>query len=243
MAITIILAQNSPVRCDRTLDTDSASDSSDSWFHSRTAEASEVGSTHSGSRTSTLTRMATEGNTAKVAAPVASEADFDVDNQETKLEKAQTDKADVAEDSKKDEAVVANEATKGKAGDATGHNKDKAVVASGATDHDKDKAAVADDDTKDKDEDDQNWGNWNKKSWNWKNQGGWQQQEGQLLKGAKQRLNKAMKDLCRPVHCEALSYVLPDRSKKACLTWRSAIHHCVKKTGKTPQWAEYFLEC
>ena len=32
MAITIISAQNSPVRCDRTLDTDLASDSSDSWF-------------------------------------------------------------------------------------------------------------------------------------------------------------------------------------------------------------------
>ena len=87
---------------------------------------------------------------------MASEADFDVDNQETKIEKVQTDKANVANDATKDKADVANDATK-----------DKADV---ANDPKKDKADVADDATKDKVEDDQDWGDWNKskKSWDWK---------------------------------------------------------------------------
>ena len=70
-----------------------------------------------------LTTVATEGTTPTVAAPMASEADFDVD-QETKSEQVQTDKTIDAKD-------------------ATEHNKDKAVVA--GDDHDKNKAIVAGD--------------------------------------------------------------------------------------------------
>ena len=58
-----------------------------------------------------------------------------------------------------------------------------------------------------------------------------------------QRLNEATKDLCRPVHREALTYVLPDRSKKACLTWRSGIDMCIQETGKAPMWADCCIEC
>ena len=243
MAIAIISAQTIPVRCDHFLDTDSASDSSDSVFFTRTTKTSSaenpgcfrLGSTLSDSSTMTSTETATS---------VATEADFDVDNQQEKVvDDSNKVKADVADDSNqekasdandKDKADVADDSKKDKAGDAT--EKNKAVDAKDATDHQKSKAAD--------DEEDQDWGHWNKKDWSWKQQSGWQSQEAQQLgKSAKQRLNRQMRELCRPVHVGSLSYVLPDRSKKACLTWRNAIEHCVKETGKPPAWSEYFLEC
>ena len=138
---TIVLAQSSPVRCDRTLDTDSTSESSDSWFCSktRTAEVEEVGSTLPTSTTSTTsTTMAAEANSATVAAeatsaPVASEADFDVD-QETKDEQkeqkvtAESTKDAAAEDAKNNEAAknnVADDDTKNSKPSAADDEKNK----------------------------------------------------------------------------------------------------------------------
>ena len=174
------------------------------------------------------------------SAPVASEADFDV--KETKNEQKVT--VESTQDAANQQKVT-GESTKAAAAEDAKNN--EAAENKDTTDATKPSEADKEkDDKKDKAEaqDDQDWGNWSKskKSWDWENQG-WQQQDAQnLSKGSRQRLNKAMKDLCRPVHCEALTYVLPDRSKKACLTWRSAIDHCVQEPGKAPMWAEYFLK-
>ena len=64
-----------------------------------------------------------------------------------------------------------------------------------------------------------------------------------MSKGARQRLNRAVRDQCRPAHCEKLCYVLPDRSKKACLTWQSGIELYIKEVGHAPVWADHKIEC
>ena len=73
---------------------------------------------------------------------------------------------------------------------------------------------------------------------------GWRKKSPQdISKGARQRLNKAVRDQCRPVLCEKVTYARPDRSKKACLTWQSGIEMFIKEMGHAPVWAEYCIEC
>ena len=52
-----------------------------------------------------------------------------------------------------------------------------------------------------------------------------------------------MRELVRLVHVGCLAYVLPDRAKKCCLTWRQAVEHHLGTTGKRPTWSEHSFEC
>ena len=84
--------------------------------------------------------------------------------------------------------------------------------------------------------DEQDWGSW---------QSSWQQKKHNqgLSHGAKKKLNRDMRDLVRAVHVGALAYVLPDKSKKRCLTWRAAVDLHLGATGRRPSWASHFIEC
>ena len=52
-----------------------------------------------------------------------------------------------------------------------------------------------------------------------------------------------MRELVRPVHVGSLAYVLPDKAKKCCLTWRAAVDLHLGATGKRPTWSSHFIEC
>ena len=244
MAITIISAQTIPTGCRHSpvthTDSESDSDSSDSVFFTRTTKTS------SSENTTSSLLGSSEMTTTETTATVATEADFDVED-------TNKVKADVADDSKASEAT--NKDTVQDADKVI--DKDTVQVADKVTD--KDTVQVVDkvtdkvaDTAKNQaadakavhDDEDQSWGSWNQRSWN-KKQSDWQQsQEGrQLGQNAKKKLNKEMRELCRPVHVGSLAYVLPDKSKKSCLTWCNAVEHHLSVTGKPPAWSEFFLEC
>ena len=85
-----------------------------------------------------------------------------------------------------------------------------------------------------------NQGDWS----NWR--GSWAQHKGSdrgLSQGGKKKLNKQMRELVRAVHVGALSYVLPDKSKKCCMTWRAAIDLHLDTTGRRPNWSSHFIQC
>ena len=84
--------------------------------------------------------------------------------------------------------------------------------------------------------DDQDWGNW-QRSWDKK------KETQSLSYNGKEKLNKEMRELVRPVHVGSLAYVLPDKAKKCCLTWRAAVDLHLGATGKRPTWSSHFIEC
>ena len=262
--MTVIVSAQFPTRCGHSpvthtdSESDSDSDSSDSVFYTiRPTETTKKSSSDNptscplpiGTFLSLFgsSKMTTETNTS------VTEADFDVEDNTTKV------KADVGEDSKASDATnkdvaedsKASDANKDvtddtKASDATNKDQvgdkstDKNIVQVADKASDKDAASVknqADDAKAGDDQEDQSWGNWNKWTWNKK-------QEGQQLShNAKKKLNKEMRELVRPVHVGSLAYVLPDKAKKCCLTWRNAVEHHLSSTGKPPAWSEFFLEC
>ena len=56
-------------------------------------------------------------------------------------------------------------------------------------------------------------------------------------------MNRQMRELVRAVHVQALSYILPDKSKKCCMTWRAAIDLHLETTGRRPNWSSHFIQC
>ena len=254
MAIAIISAQI-PTRCGHSpvthTDSESDGDSSDSVFYTRATKTSSSENTTSSplGPTSSLFGSSTMTST-EMAPQVATEADFDADDSTKASDATNKVKADVAEDSKASDATNKDVADDTKASDATNKDQladkasDKVVTdnqkskaddatAKDATDHQKSKPA-------DDDDQDQSWGSWNQWSWD-KKQSGWQskdqsQQGQQLSHNAKKKLNKEMTELVRPVRVGSLAYVLPDKAKKCCLTWRNAVEHHLSSIGKPPAW-------
>ena len=162
---------------------------------------------------------------------VASEADFGEDqdgaNQDDKkvsdLDSTDANSKDVLDDGKKVSDLKSTDANS------------EDVIDDGKKASEANSRDVIDDGSK-AEKDDQDWGNW---------QSSWQQKKYDqgLSHGGKKKLNKEMRDLVRPVHVGSLAYVLPDKAKKCCLTWRAAVDLHLGATGKRPTWSSHFIEC
>ena len=160
---------------------------------------------------------------------MAAEADFDVDTQQSKVDEPEETKAEdnkaTAQSAKKDNNT--DESAKGDAKDDTEKTNESEKPAEASKDKNKDQ------DEQDKDEDD-GWGDWRRSNWQWS--------KSSNDEGGETEVEPCSTYQRRPVH-EKLCYVLPDRTKKACLTWEAGVELYTKEVGHAPVWADHKIEC
>ena len=261
MAITITSAQF-PTLCGHPsvthTDSESDGDSSDSVFYTRTS--SSVNTTSSPLRpsssllasssplgpSSSLFGSSTMAST-DMEPQVATEADADFgDDDNVKASDANKVKDQIEDDKKTSDANTKDD-DGAKAIDASNKDQDdKKASDANSKDVVDDGGKAVDASSKDqvdnkgidsgKDKDDDDWGNW---KWTWEKK----KEDQTLSHNAKKRLNKEMRELVRPVHVGCLAYVLPDKAKQCCLTWRQAVEHHLGTTRKRPTWSEHSFEC